>query len=75
MYESEGQEVPEDTGDDVAANIRNARALEYLRAAAETAVLCGSYLTTGEEQPWQSWKPPTYLYRSEGLSRHQPGTL
>ena len=48
MYESEGEVVPEETDDDVAADLRNARALEYLRTAAETAVLCGSYLVTGE---------------------------
>lgn len=52
MYESEGEEVPEDTDDDVAADLRNARALEYLRTAAETAVLCGSYLVTGESHLW-----------------------
>lgn len=65
MYEFEGEVVPEDTDDDVAADLRNARALEYLRTAAETAVLCGSYLVTGENQlQYACWYPRPICIKS-----------
>ena len=50
MYESEDQEVLLDEDGGEAAAIQNAKALEFLRDAAETAVLCASYLATGEQR-------------------------